>query len=215
VIPSWRHQLANRILRCYPRRWRQRYENEVRDVVSASPLRWRDLGDLARSAAGEWEREMSRGPFGPLKVIPLAYVLLMAVYGLSVTILGGLQHGYSWLDFEVDSHLLEAIVGYPAMGAMFLTAGLVVNSPWLLALRLARRWLSVGLGRSVVAIGLALWAVWTIYRVDWYDIWRHGVPGLWYWVGFVPFALSFASAGAIIGGALVRTDDDSARRAVR
>ena len=38
------------ILRLYPRRWRQRYETEIEDVIAQSGPNWRVLADVLRSA---------------------------------------------------------------------------------------------------------------------------------------------------------------------
>jgi hypothetical protein len=53
------------------------------DLVVRSPLRWRDILDLLRSAADEWERNLARARWRPAKIAAAAYVVLVAVWGLT------------------------------------------------------------------------------------------------------------------------------------
>jgi hypothetical protein len=203
---SWGRVVARRVLRWYPRRWRERYETEMQALLADGPVRWRDVLDLARSAAGEWEREIARGPLGPIKIVIAAYVVLMTVFAATAAVTTGVVGGYTLADFELDPRLLEGMVAYLAFGGVLFLTGLFVNLPLLAGLRLARRWIAIGVGRALVAAGLAAWAVWRIYLFDWYDgPWRHGFPGIRYLaVAFLPIVIAFGSAGAIIGGAVVR-----------
>jgi putative ABC transport system permease protein len=50
------------ILRLYPKRWRQRYETEIEDVITQSGSSWRVLADVLRSAAVMRLREVRSVP---------------------------------------------------------------------------------------------------------------------------------------------------------
>ena len=68
LVPrGWRvadvRRLARACLRLYPRRWRERYGDELRDLVGELDGGEADLLDLVRGAAREWVREAVRGPF--------------------------------------------------------------------------------------------------------------------------------------------------------
>ena len=86
---------------------------------------------------------------------------------------------------------------------LFLT-GLAVNLPLLTMLRLTRTHVPVRAARVAAAAGLVAWAEWALFQMEWFDVWRHGVPGPAYWLTtLVPWGAAFASAGAVLGGAVV------------
>jgi hypothetical protein len=57
-----------------------------------------------------------------------------------------------------------------------LSVALVYNAPLLLAARLARNRLNPSISRSVIAAGFGVATGSALWRLDWYDVWRHGVP---------------------------------------
>ena len=199
---TWIRAVLRVLLRAYPPRWRRRYGPEMRELVEEGRPGLRDLADLARSALSEWDREIARGPLALLKAVVAAYLVLMLVF-LSVSTLASIAvYGIRWANAWPDP---EAIVGYPAMGGVFFGAAIFYTAPLLLSLRLARRWIPLAAARSLAAAGLSAFAVLVLYRLDWYDVWRHGFPGVGYLAySFVPIALAFAAAGAILGGVLAR-----------
>jgi hypothetical protein len=199
--PVWRIA-ATWMLRCYPRRWRQRYGLEMRVVIAATPPRASDLVDLFRSALSEWDREIARGPFRLLKAVAAAYALLTTGC-LAVVVLHDLAIGARWKDLGPG---LDRIPDFFGMAAVFLGADLIWNSPVLAGLWLVRRRIPLGAARAVAAMGLSGWALWVLFNLDRHETWQHGTPGLAYWLGFLPFAVLFASAGAIVGGAVVRDE---------
>ena len=52
------HRLATSIVRRYPQPWRERYEDEVLELVAAAPVRLHDLGELARGLIVERARAL-------------------------------------------------------------------------------------------------------------------------------------------------------------
>jgi hypothetical protein len=189
-------------------RWRQRYEDEMLDLVVRSPLRWRDLLDLLRSAADEWERHLARARWGPAKIAAAAYVVLVVVWGLTgvaANLFAMTMPGPRW-GSGVDFGFLAAI---PAIAVVFMMpfflTGLMVSLPVLTLLRVARNRVSVPVARFTAAASLVMWAEWMLFLMEWFDVWRYGIPGARYWVTTVlPWGLAFASAGAVVGSALVR-----------
>jgi hypothetical protein len=204
-----RPTLARFFVRLFPRAWRRRYEDEVLDLLCQSEtVRWRDLFDLLRSAADAWDHDLARTRWRPAKVVALAYVTLLAVWAmlgvggnlLAILFLGA-GVGFSRPD-------LGFLVSIPAVAVVFMMplflTGLALNLPFLAALRLARNYLPLWAARSVAAAGLAIWAEWALFQMEWFDVWRHGVPGPAYWLTtLVPWGAAFASAGAVLGGAVV------------
>ncbi|MEV4173498.1 hypothetical protein [Nonomuraea sp. NPDC049709] len=73
--------LAKVVLACYPKVWRQRYGEEVADLVAARPVRARTVLDLAGGAADAWLHRRHIPGANPIR-IPLPLLLPVAGYGL-------------------------------------------------------------------------------------------------------------------------------------
>jgi hypothetical protein len=59
----------------------------------------------------------------------------------------------------------------------------------------------------VGAVLLLAWGEWSTYRMEWFDVWRHGTPGLRYWMTtVVPTGVAWAAAGAVLGSAIGSRD---------
>ncbi|MEV4564228.1 hypothetical protein AB0K12_10715 [Nonomuraea sp. NPDC049419] len=67
--------LAEAALRLYPKAWRERYGDEVGDLVAARPVRPRTVADLLAGAADAWLHHRRIPGAGPLRV-PLAVSLV-------------------------------------------------------------------------------------------------------------------------------------------
>jgi hypothetical protein len=203
-----RLDLAKALVRLFPRMWRQRYEDEILDTMSRSAVRLRDLADLVRSAADEWEHHLARSRAGTVMFVAIGYFVLGAVWiatGLAGTLLAVITLG-SRFGIGLDSGFFAAV---PAVAILFLlpmyVVGLVVNLPLFTILRLARHRVPLGAARCVAAIGMACWGEWMLFQMEWFDVWRHGVPGTRYWMTtLLPWGVAWACAGAVIGGSLVR-----------
>jgi hypothetical protein len=213
-----RHTLARFLARLFPPAWRRRYQDEVLDLRRQSePVRWRDLLDLLRSAPDAWDRELAGARWRPAKVVALAYVTLLALWAtmgvggnLLAILLLDAGTGFSRLDFGFLLSIPAVAVVF--MMPLFLT-GLAVNLPLLTTLRLTRNHIPVWAARSLTAAGLMVWAEWALFQMEWFDVWRHGVPGPAYWLTtLVPWAAAFASAGMVLGGAVVTARGGEAAR---
>lgn len=203
-----RRDLAKALVRLFPRMWRQRYEDEILDTMSRSAVRLRDLADLVRSAAEQWEHHLARSRAGIAMFVAIGYFVLGAVWivtGLAGNLLAVITLG-SRSGIGLDFGFFAAV---PAAAILFLlpmyVVGLVVNLPLFTLLRLARQRVPLGAARSVAAIGMACWGEWRLFQMEWFDVWRHGVPGARYWMTtLLPWGVAWACAGAVIGGSLVK-----------
>ena len=214
-----RIQIARLVLRLFPLRWRQRYEDDVLDTLTRAPIRVADLIDLARTAGDEWERRLAGSAAGIATTFAVGYAVLGLVYlgvqlALNLPTIATLWLGSGFgLYFRVLGSL-------PTMFFLFLlpmyVAGVVINVPLLTGLRLARHRVPLRAARWAAAIGFAAWGEWILFKMEWFDVWRHGVPGLSYWLfTLVPWGVAWASAGAVLGGTLARTDADTQALGVR
>ncbi|NUW30332.1 hypothetical protein HTZ77_02665 [Nonomuraea sp. SMC257] len=73
--------MAKAMISLYPKAWRQRYGEEVADVIDARPARVRTVVDLVVGAADAWLHHRRVPGAGPLRV-PLATILACAGAGL-------------------------------------------------------------------------------------------------------------------------------------
>lgn len=146
---------------------------------------------------------------GFAKVFVAGYLALGVVWlvtGLAGNLLALAALGPRF-GFAPDFGFVAAV---PAIALVFLlpmyVVGLVLNLPLLMALRVARHRVSPRAARWAAAIGMACWGEWMLFRMEWFDVWRHGAPGLGYWLTtLAPWGVAWAGAGAVVGGGLVRT----------
>jgi hypothetical protein len=199
--------LARLLLQLYPASWRRRYEAEVVELLSRTPRGAGDLFDLLRGALEERERQLACVRWRVPKVLLSAYGALVVVLIASIT-LNALVQGPGRFSSRAALVLTSALFWNVFFYLPIYLAGLAVHAPVLLGLRLARRRVSVAFARAALAAGFAAWFEWAWYQMEWFDVWRHGFPGVPYLLLFmVPQGLAFAAAGAIIGSAVVRDRD--------
>ncbi|MGW4799433.1 hypothetical protein ACWEPC_44170 [Nonomuraea sp. NPDC004297] len=76
---------AGAVLSLYPKVWRERYGEEVADLVAARPVRLRTVADLVGGAGDAWLHRRRIPGARPLRLplrLPLAAVLVAGIYGL-------------------------------------------------------------------------------------------------------------------------------------
>ncbi|WP_155128368.1 hypothetical protein [[Actinomadura] parvosata] len=73
--------VAGAVLRLYPKAWRERYGEEVADLVAARPVRARTVADLAMGAADAWLHRRRIPGARPLR-LPLWAILVAGSYAL-------------------------------------------------------------------------------------------------------------------------------------
>ncbi|MGI5491591.1 hypothetical protein [Microtetraspora malaysiensis] len=68
--------LAYLLLRLYPRAWRDRYGDEMRDLLAARPVRLRTLADLCFAALDAWTHRklIPSGRSSFLQPVPLLVI---------------------------------------------------------------------------------------------------------------------------------------------
>jgi hypothetical protein len=130
-----------RIVRLYPRAWRERYEDEMRALLEQTPTSARVWWDLARGLAAEWGRLVSAGVVerlrGPrARMFWRVYGFLGFCYAATVaaTFLGSalFESGYRLTALTVSDGLVRILVSLRAFVA------------WVSVLSGTRRWLLVG-----------------------------------------------------------------------
>lgn len=87
-------------------------------------------------------------------------------------------------------------------------AAAVLNAPLMVAARLARRRLRPVVPKVAIAVGFAAATAYMLWNMDWFDVWRHGVPSVEYMLRYVlryylPWIASLGLLGWFAGGLLV------------
>ncbi len=138
-----------------------------------------------------------------MRVLGTAYLAYTVVlFGLS----GALNVAWGY-GIGSPLRLLRAVPGLLWFAALLFTAGVVVTLPIWATLWLARRRLDSVAAGLIGACTLLAWGEWSTYRMEWFDVWRHGNPGLRYWMTtVVPTGVAWAAAGAVLGSAIGRRD---------
>jgi len=90
------------------------------------------------------------------------------------------------------------------LAAFLLSIALVLNAPLLVLVFLGgRRRLHHQLGSAIVATGFGAATAYMIWRLEWFDVWRHGLPSTEYLLfGPAPWVLASGCAGWYLGRAL-------------
>jgi hypothetical protein len=91
-----------------------------------------------------------------------------------------------------------------------LAIALLCNAPLVLIVRATRLRLHPRLGRGLIAAGFAATAIYMIWRMDWFDMWRHGTFGIRYMLTALgPYTAALALSGWILGGLIIRRSPSS------
>lgn len=86
-----------------------------------------------------------------------------------------------------------------------LAVAFVLSAPLLLVILALRKWLHPAVARSLLASSFAAAVAFQIWRMEWFDVWRHGFPGVSYLLTtFAPYMLAFGCVGWWIGGLVSR-----------
>lgn len=145
-----------------------------------------------------------------VRVLGSAYVAYVV---LLVALSGALNLAWGY-GIGAPARLLLAVPGVLWFAALLFTAGIVLTLPVWGAMWLARRRLDRVTAGLVGAVVLLAWGEWSTYRMEWFDVWRHGNPGLRYWMTtIVPTGIAWTAAGAVLGSAIGRRDRRSWRAA--
>jgi hypothetical protein len=99
----------------------------------------------------------------------------------------------------------------PFFSFLLITAFLY-NAPLILIVRLARTRLGRIASRSLIATGFAVSTGYWLWRVEWFDIWRHGPPAARYLLFvYAPYLAGAAALGWLVGTFIVPTSSRTRR----
>jgi len=96
-------RLVRRLVRLYPRAWRERYEEEFVALLDARDLGWRELIDIGRCAAREWMRLTRSG-----RAVGIGFEVWTAsvVWSLIIASIGSLIVGVGRFVMGFESTLI-------------------------------------------------------------------------------------------------------------
>ena len=96
---------------------------------------------------------------------------------------------------------MRYILGPLGLLIVFIVRAILLTSPLLLIAFLARKRMDRRYIRGLVALGFAASTAHFLYRMEWFDVWRHGVPPIsLILVGYVPWISAVALVGWWLGG---------------
>jgi hypothetical protein len=88
-------------------------------------------------------------------------------------------------------------------GFLFLAAT-AYSAPVILLVVLARSRISRRVGCGLIASSFAVSTGYMLWRMEWFDVWRHGVPPLDYLAVYAIYIVVMAGAGWCIGSLMLR-----------
>ncbi|GAA2205676.1 hypothetical protein GCM10009850_011340 [Nonomuraea monospora] len=124
--------IAEAVLRLYPKAWRERYGEEVADLVASRPVRLRTVADLLTGAADAWLHRRRIPGARPLR-LPLWATLVAASYALWMLWNPAVRDAAA-LSFPTDQ---ATEVGWLFRAAMTCFAGagaMALLAPWQLGI---------------------------------------------------------------------------------
>jgi hypothetical protein len=80
-----------------------------------------------------------------------------------------------------------------------LVIAVVYNMPLILIGWFARKWLSRYVSRSVIALGFFLTTGYVVRRMEWFDVWRHGIPDLDLLIVYLAYMVGYGAVGWLVG----------------
>ena len=100
--------------------------------------------------------------------------------------------------------VLQFLFGLLFFSVILTGWALLWNAPLIAALVLLRRRLTAMVPRLLLAAGFCASAWWLLYRLEWFDVWRHGVPNLRYLArAYIPYGILLAAIGWFAGSIVV------------
>jgi hypothetical protein len=83
----------------------------------------------------------------------------------------------------------------------FLATAFVLNAPLMLIGFLLRKRVDRRIIRAVLAVGFAAANAQLLWRMEWFDVWRHGIPPIGYIIAaYLPYTAVFGLLGWFVGG---------------
>jgi hypothetical protein len=94
--------------------------------------------------------------------------------------------------------------GFLGLFTFLVVVALTLNLPLLLLLVLGlRRRLPRQVCAALVGVGFAAAAGYMLWRIEWFDVWRHGMPPIGYLISlYVPYLSVIGAIGYTIGHAI-------------
>lgn len=82
----------------------------------------------------------------------------------------------------------------------------LLSLPLIAVLALLRRRVPHTAASALLALSFAGAMFYTLYRAEWFDVWRHGAPSIRYVLaGYGPYLVVAAGVGWWVGGLIART----------
>jgi hypothetical protein len=100
---------------------------------------------------------------------------------------------------------MSFVLAYVVARIILLAVTVVFNLPLLLLLLVLRRRVPRQVCGALVAAGFSIAVAYIIWRIEWFDVWRHGVPSVGYLLTvYLPSMSTFGVIGYATGYVIAR-----------
>ena len=100
---------------------------------------------------------------------------------------------------------MRVIGGLVIFFILALVPTILLNVPLLSVVFIARRRLDARLTSALLACGFVTASAWMIWQMEWFDVWRHGVPSTMYMLtAYVPSLAVSGLTGWLVGRSIKR-----------
>jgi hypothetical protein len=107
----------------------------------------------------------------------------------------------------MNAFLYNFVFGILFLLSILAVVALPVGLSVLTLIWLTRRWVPTPAAKAVAAVAFTIGPAYFLWRMEWFDVWRHGVPPMSYLlVTYVPYLTCFAVAGWWLASRLLRRD---------
>lgn len=97
------------------------------------------------------------------------------------------------------------LLGFISLLTVLAVAALPVGVAALALIRIARTHLSALAAKLLAAVAFTVGPAYALWRMEWFDVWRHGTPSLSYIVtAYTPYLACFAAGGWFAASSLSR-----------
>jgi hypothetical protein len=94
-----------------------------------------------------------------------------------------------------------------------IAAAFIYSAPVIVLVFLTRRRIHRRMASGLLALAFTIATAFSLWRMEWFDVWRHGVPTVSYMLAaYGPWLTLFASLGWLVGSLIVRTSKLTARQ---
>ena len=91
----------------------------------------------------------------------------------------------------------------PALLTYVLVTSTIVTLPIVVVVVIGERWIGRTVGCAMIALAYAAAAGYSLWHIEWFDVWRHGVPPIETLAPYAGYMVAFGFVGWLIGSGIM------------